>query len=192
MSDDVSKEALLKEVRELRRKERQYSQIAQSNAKLTEQYQQMLEEQKKDKVLIRELKTKCLKMENILILGNTSTVATLINQFVGLGVPILKQIVVEVHLADFDKTERKNVAEFIQFLDDTSFELKKLLSFPSFAVSDSASKKQVKQIATNVKASLNNLVSSLERFESDQIRMIASELDEFLKFLDSFQMEGPS
>lgn len=187
MAEDYTRDALLKEVRELRHRVRQLENVDQSNLKLKEQLTSLSDDHKKINGVNRELKAKCAKMENILMLGNTSTLSSLINQFAGFTAPIMKQIAVEAHLAEFDKSERKLVADFVHYLNDLSIELQKIISLPTFVISDAASKKQLKQSLNRVKSSIQNLSSSLDRFEPDQIRIMCSLMDEVQKYLDSFQ-----
>ena len=192
MADDYTRDALLKEVRELRRQVRQLENVNQSNSKLKEQLSSLSDDYKKMNGINRELKAKCAKMENILMLGNTSTLSSLINQFAGFATPIMKQIAVEAHLAEFDKSECKLVADFAHYLSDLSIELQKIVALPTFVISDSASKKQLKQMLNRVKSSISNLGSSLDRFEPDQIRLLCSLMEELQTYLDSFQETSSS
>lgn len=191
IKDKISTEdALRQENRSLRKEVKSFKQVAQTNERLTSEIASLTETVRTLKGSNRELSAKCNRMKNILMLGNCSTLSLLIDEFIGFTTPMIQQIVLEAHLAEFDKEVREKILTIIKFLTETAGEFQTILEIPTFSIETSSSKKQLKTKGTKIRQSIERLDAISDSLDDSQIKLICTQFNEIQQFLDSFEMGG--
>ncbi len=179
-------EALLAEVRDLRKKVKDIDTMQQANDALKEKLQNVTEENRSLRGDVHEMHSQCNRMKNVLMLGNSSTLSLLIDEFVGFTNPMVKQIVLESHLVEFDKEERKKIQEIITYFTDTAMSFQQMLELPTFTLDSSASKKQLKRLGSSVTKSIKGINTKVETLDMMQVKLLCTQLSEIQQFLSSF------
>ncbi len=184
--------ALLQEVRDLRKKVKSAALMVQTNERLHSEISSLNETIRTLKGSNRELSSKCNRMRDILMLGNCSTLSLLIDEFIGFTTPMIQQIVLEAHIAEFDREVREKILSIIKFLSETCMEFQTILEMPTFQIETSSSKKQLKSRGDKICQSIERLNVAVDKFDESQIKLICTQYGELQKFLDSFQTGGDS
>lgn len=183
-------ESLLAEVRQLRKEKKTASQLAATNESLKNKVNTLTDEIRILKGERSEMSSTYNRMRNILMLGNSSTLELLIDEFVGFTTPQVRRIVLEAHLIEFDEEERRKLVEIIKYLNDSAIALQMMLESPSLSIDDSASKKQLKKLLGDMANSLKILSSKIDEYDQMQIKLLCSQFQEFQTFVNSFFQGG--
>lgn len=183
-------ESLLAEVRELRQSVKNLKQVLATNDSLRNKVTALNEEIKTLKGEHKEMSSSYNRMRNILMLGNCSTLSLLIDEYVGITTPMVRQIVLEAHLIEFDAEERQKLTEVISYINDSSIALQQMLESPTLSIEDSSSKKQLKKLILDTSKSVKLVSARLDEFDLTQIKLLSSQFQEFLNFVNSFVVRG--
>lgn len=180
-------EAMRQEVRELRKKVKSLSSVGQTNERLQSELREANDSLKSLRGSNKELTSKCVRMRNILMLGNCSNLSLLVEQFIGFTTPMINQIVLEAHIAEFDKEVREKILQIIKYLTETAVEFQYIIELPTFQIETSSSKKQLKDKGDKIRQSIKRINSLSDTFDESQLKLLCTQYNEFQKLLDSTQ-----
>ncbi len=183
-------ETLIEELRQLRKSVKSSQQIMALNESLKNKIAALTEENRSLKGDHKEMSSRYNRMRNILMLGNCSSLEMLIDQYVGYTNPLVRSIVLEAHLIEFDAEERKKLEEVINYMNESVISLQQMLERPFLTIDDSASKKQLKKLITDAIRSAKIIADNLDDFDQTQIKLLYTQFQELQNFAGSFTSRG--